>query len=125
VAEYAFYLKTDGAAAGADAFRPNLVVTSEPLAGRSLDRFADDRRGAIRTRFPSASPVRDARATLAGADARETEYRVALDHPLPQLSQWHAWIACGGAGYHFCGTTSRDRYPRDMPAFRAIVDSFR
>ncbi|MFC1706002.1 hypothetical protein ACFL59_04160 [Planctomycetota bacterium] len=114
-----------GSSGQAEAFHPNLVVTREPLGGRTLDGYAQSQRQTLRTRLTMGKLIREENnATLAGLGARETELHIVLDHPLPQLSQWHAWIVREDFAYHFCGTALTGSYQDDLKEFRALVEAW-
>jgi hypothetical protein len=139
---YTFFLRTDGVERGGGAaarpallhgmpattgasFRPNLVVSRDGRAGRAFDRYIEDQKQSLRTRLPGSKVTREGSVKVAGLEAREVELHVALDHPLPACVQWHAWLAREDFFYHFCGTSTKDRFPADQKEFKALADSWR
>lgn len=135
---YTFFLKTDGAKAGGAGgapvllgtpggaqFRPNLVIVREAQGERDLERFAEEQRQNIQTRLPSARLVKEGKGKIAGMDAREREYQITIERGLPTLLQWHALLVRDGYCYHFCGTSTRERFEKDKKEFRALADSWK
>lgn len=147
---YTFYLRTDGptpafsppqassaASQGApvvrgapihgavEPFRSNLVLVRSPQGGRDLDRIVQEHRQAVAGGMPGARLVREGRTTVAGLAAHELEYQVTLDPPLPPLQQWQALFVRDGQAYQLCATSPRERFAKERPHFRALVDSWR
>lgn len=118
-------LPAGGGTGGGGALHPNLTVRREAVRGRTLDVFVLDQQRTLRERMPIARLVRDGRATVAGRPAREQEVHVTLEHPLPQVVQWHAWVERDEHFVHFCATTSRERQAQDMPRLRGLADAWR
>lgn len=112
-------------APGGTTFRPNLVVTREAQGDRDLARYAEEQRQAMQNKLPAARLAKESKGKLAGCEAIEREYAIALDRPYPALSQWHASLLRDGHFYTFCGTSTKERFERDRKAFRALVESWK
>ncbi|MFC1706194.1 DcrB-related protein [Planctomycetota bacterium] len=105
-------------------FQSNVVVVREPDKGRDLGNVVDEQRRTLQEKVPTATMMRSGDASLAGQPAREQEYRINLDHPLPTLIQLHVSVAREGYFYHFCCTSTQQRYDGDKEKFRAFMTAW-
>jgi hypothetical protein len=127
--QYRFFLRPgegkDSHAAGAEDFRPNIVVVRERLDGRSLEQCVEKHRKAMREGLESAALLREGGIQIAGFRGFEQQYLVSLPDPLPRLVQWHVTVVCNGHCYFFCATSQHTSFEADRVEFWALMQSLR
>ena len=128
--EYRFFLQQTPLSgtqpgAGAEEFRPNLVVIRERQEGRSLEQCVERHRQAMRERLESSALLREGHIQVAGNRAFEQQFLISLPEPIPRLVQWHVTVACDDSCYFFCATSPQTRFEADRVEFSALMQSLR
>ena len=107
-----------------DSFIPNVVVIREPKKDRTLEQVVEAHQRTLQREAPAAVQVSAGTSAIAGLTALEREIRVTLDRPLPALVQLHAFVERDGYIYHFCCTSTQQRYPQDKIRFRSLMGAW-